>query len=111
MADLRPEDFRISPRFALDSRVLMTKVSTGEVFHGRTMDISEGGLSVFAACELQAGTQLRLEFTVPYSSEPLRVFATVRHRDGYRYGLEFVTLSRAERTRITRLCSALQVAG
>jgi hypothetical protein len=40
--------------------------------------------------ELEIGEEIEIEFTPPYSGEPIRVVSTVRNRDGYRYGCEFM---------------------
>jgi len=39
--------------------------------------------------ELEVGEEIEIEFTPPYSGEPIRVVSTVRNRD-YRYGCEFM---------------------
>lgn len=58
---------------------------------GQGTDISGGGLAVSVEMELPVGSQIAVEFTPPYSDEPIVFRCFVRNRDGYRYGLEFIT--------------------
>lgn len=64
-----------------------------------------------AGVELTVGDGLEIEFTLPYSSEPIRVAGTVCNRTGYRYGCEFVTDDQEERKDVARLRQALQTLG
>ncbi|HWR36520.1 MAG TPA: PilZ domain-containing protein [Clostridia bacterium] len=74
--------------------------------HGRSHDIGEGGFSIYVPCELIEGEHVELEFTLPASRTPIRARATVRNREGFRYGIEFVTLTKAQRDDIARLSKA-----
>lgn len=47
-------------------------------------------MAVFAGVELSVDEQVAVEFTPPYS-EPIRARAFVRSRNGYTYGIEFIT--------------------
>ena len=64
-----------------------------------------------AGVELNVGEGLEIEFTLPYSSEPIRVSGAVRNRVGYRYGCEFITDGHAEQMDVERLRQALQTLG
>ena len=86
---------RRSPRVALDFRVQVrlttqgpTKVITCE---GQGTDISGGGLAVRADIDLPVGAQVGVEFTPPYSDQPMIFRCFVRNRDGSCYGMEFIT--------------------
>lgn len=78
--------------------------------NGRSQDICEGGIAVYVPIEATIGSTLELEFTVPSSRAPLRLHAVVRNRSGYRYGLEFVVISKAQRDEIATLVNSLSVA-
>jgi hypothetical protein len=65
-------------------------------------------MCIMAGVELRIGDELEIEFTLPYSGEPIRVSGVARYRDGYRYGCEFALDSQAERVDVTRLRQALQ---
>ena len=86
---------RRSPRFAVDFRVQVrlttqgpTKVAACE---GQGTDISGGGLAVRADIDLPVGTQIGVEFTPPFSDQPISFRCFVRNREGMCYGLEFIT--------------------
>ncbi len=100
---------RRSPRYSVDVRLRLIISQGGKkvVVHGRGNDISENGMAMFVAHDLEVGTRAEVEFTLPYSRQPLRVGATLRNRNGYRYGVEFMTLSPPQHAEILRLCKAL----
>ena len=54
---------------------------------GRLIEISEGGMSLYAGIPLQPGDPLEVECPPPYA--PLR--GIIRSRDGYCFGVEFET--------------------
>ena len=58
---------------------------------GQGSDISGGGLAVSVEMDLPVGSQIAVEFTPPYTDEPVVLRCFVRNRDGYRYGFEFIT--------------------
>jgi hypothetical protein len=51
--------------------------------------MSEGGICLFALANLGVGTQVRVEFTHPHTSELVRAHGAVRNRAVYLYGIEF----------------------
>ena len=102
-------DKRRQPRFNVDVRLrlVVTKGGKNVMVHGRGNDISENGMALFVAHQLEVGDRLEVEFTLPYSRQPLRVGITIRNKNGYRYGVEFMTLSVPQREEVLRLCKAL----
>lgn len=76
-------------------------------FTGQASDVCQGGLSAHIPTDLVEGEILGLEFTLPYSRLPLRAEARVSNRNGFRYGLEFRTLTSEQREGIQRLCDTL----
>jgi len=90
--DRRP---RLYPRYRCEFPVTLT------LFHGaghqqiqaHAKDLSEGGMAVLIAAELTPGDVASLVFTLPETSEPWTVRAVLRHRRGYHYGFEFLSLS------------------
>lgn len=56
-------------------------------------DLSEAGIGVLIAAELAIGDVAALTFTLPGAAEPWDVRAVLRHRRGYQYGFEFLSLS------------------
>jgi c-di-GMP-binding flagellar brake protein YcgR len=77
------------------------------VLHGRGTDLSCGGVAAVIAADLVIGQTIDVEVTLPYTTQPVRVRATVRNRDSYRYGLQFVNLSPADQKLIQQTCTAL----
>ncbi len=73
---------------------------------GHTVDISESGISAMLRVEVPVGEVVRLEFTLPLGD--VEVLATVRQRNAFRYGFQFVEASSAEDT-IGRTCRHLAV--
>lgn len=54
------------------------------------INLSEGGMGLFAVAHLSIGTRVQVEFCPPESSEAVRFEATIRHRALYLYGIEFL---------------------
>ena len=83
------------PRFPVDFAVEVRLTTQGPTkvvaCEGRGTDISGGGLAVRADIDLPVGAQVGVEFTPPYSGEPMIFRCFVRNRDGNCYGMEFIT--------------------
>ena len=109
--DIAPggRDLRRNPRYKLDVRVrLIIRNDKGnQVIHGRGTDISETGMAIFVPHQLSVEDRAEMEFTLPYSRQPQRVIVHVRNRSGYRYGVEFMTLSMPQRDEIIKTCKTL----
>ena len=91
-------------------RVIAIRPDKTRIVSGRGTEVSEGGLAVAAGIELRIGDEMWVEFTPPYSGEPIRVRAVVRNRSGYRYGVEFLSESADESERNARLRELLRFA-
>jgi hypothetical protein len=74
-------------RFRLYADVMIHSPSLGYV-SGKTLDISERGLSATLARELPVGETVELEPKVRIG--PVNVRATVRNRKAFRHGFQFV---------------------
>jgi len=72
----------------LNVRVLTSKGFSTTVVPGRGTELSEGGMVLYAGILLNPGDLLEIEFDTPVHS---RMPAIVRSRDGYCFGLEFIT--------------------
>jgi PilZ domain len=59
------------------------------VVPGLTTEISQGGMALYGGVPLQPGDLMEVEFQ---TSKRLRVAASVRDRNGYYFGLEFLGL-------------------
>ena len=100
-------------RYKLDVpvRVVVQTEDKVRYIDGRGNELNEGGLAVNAGVELDLDDVLNVEFTPPYSGEPIRARARVRNRDGYRYGLEFLTETPGDCERVLEIRMALQAFG
>lgn len=64
-----------------------------EKLEGHCRDLSEAGIGVLLAAELNAGEVVDLSFLLPGSTSTWEVRAVVRYRCGYHYGFEFLFLA------------------
>jgi PilZ domain len=74
------------PRVLMDVDVNIYSQKNG-LAPGRTVDISEGGISAVVPVELFIGETVKMEIRFPLESA--RVTAIVRSRNVFRYGFEF----------------------
>jgi PilZ domain len=80
-------DARRQPRFRLEVEIRIDSRTSG-VLTGRTVDISESGISAMLKLEVPVGEFVELQFLLPFG--PVTVYATVRQRNAFRYGFQFV---------------------
>jgi len=59
--------------------------------NGLGVNLSDGGMCIFAIANLPVGSQTEVEFMPPRRDERVRVPGTVRHRALYLYGIEFLS--------------------
>ena len=71
---------------------------------GHSINLSQGGIFLFAAAHLLPGTQIEIEFRPPDSKEVLRATGTVRRRALYLYAIEFLRDDAA----VARDCAVVQ---
>ncbi len=97
---------REHPRYLIDIRLV---VRTTQLLHGRTKNLSEGGLGATIAGDMQLGSLVRLEFQLPDAPEMLSVHAEVRYRQGFQFGFRFINQTDGQRQIIRRATRALQL--
>jgi hypothetical protein len=61
------------------------------IVQGCGSELNCGGMAVSGKVELANGAQVAVEFTPPYSGQPVRIRCFVRNRQHDTYGLEFIT--------------------
>ncbi|MGA8274671.1 MAG: PilZ domain-containing protein [Candidatus Sulfotelmatobacter sp.] len=98
-------DARGRPRFKLDVEIRIDSRTAG-VLKGRTVDISESGISAMLKLEVPVGEFVELQFGLPFGL--VRVYAMVRQRNAFRYGFQFVE-SHSARELIQSTCNWLNV--
>jgi hypothetical protein len=101
------------PRYKLNVpvRVIVEKADKVVIVQGRGDELNEGGMAVFAGVEVALGGQMAVEFTPPYSGNPIRVRCIVRDRRGYNYGLEFLLDNEIDHERVADIRAALRGMG
>jgi hypothetical protein len=85
---------RRHPRYSCNFSVTV-KLFAGDRYQhidGNCKDLSQAGMGLLLAAELAEGEVLSLNFSLPGLSQKWDVRAILRHRRGYHYGLEFVSL-------------------
>ena len=100
-------------RFPVDIRLKASFKRNGMplAIFGRGSDVSQGGMAAYIPSELPVGTNVELELSLPYVSgeQPIRISAAVRNRNGFRYGLEYVSLSEPDKERLLKSLKALSL--
>jgi len=86
---------RRHPRYRSEFPLTVTLFSGNEHQNlaGHCRDLSEGGIGALIAAELKLGEVASLAFSLPGMPQEWRVRAVLRHRRGYHYGFEFLSLS------------------
>ncbi len=97
------------PRYKLDVpvRVIVRPRERVMIVPGRGNELNAGGLAVFVGMELAIGAHMVVEFTPPYSGEPIRVRCLVRDRNGYTYGLGFLLETDDDERNVAQIKAAL----
>ena len=82
------------PRYRCEFPVTLTLFSGGEhqSMKAYSKDLSAAGIGVLLAADLALSEVVRLAFSIP-GLESWDVRAVLRHRRGYHYGFEFLSLS------------------
>jgi c-di-GMP-binding flagellar brake protein YcgR len=80
-----PADFRVTVSYLLDTHY--------QKLEGHCRDLSEAGIGILLAAELNGGEVVGLNFLLPGSVLGWEVRAVVRYRRGYQYGFEFLSLT------------------
>src|SRR5579862_5475644 len=71
-------------------------------------DLAQAGIGVLIAEELKLGEVASLVFSLPETSQEWEVQAVLRHRRGYHYGFEFLSLSRERAEALAGYVEGLQ---
>ncbi len=97
-------DKRKFERTSVDIRIRVSAEAGGKAqnTYGRGHDVGEGGMAVYVPLELTDGQEIRVEFELPAARFRFGLRAIVRNAAGYRYGLEFLHLSRKESDELKR---------
>ncbi|MFZ0136696.1 MAG: PilZ domain-containing protein [Candidatus Sulfotelmatobacter sp.] len=86
------------PRYGADFRVTVIHLlgDKYQKLEGHCRDLSEAGIGLLLAAELDGGEVTGLSFLLPGLELSWEVRAVVRYRRGYQYGFEFLSLTGAQ---------------
>ena len=76
--------------------------------HAHCRDVSEAGIGLLLAEELTPGEVATLTFSLPGAPQPWDIRAVLRHRRGYHYGFEFLSLSDRQAKTLNRYLGDLE---
>ncbi len=81
-------------RYRADLRVTVSYFleNNYQKLEGHCRDLSQAGMGILLAAELNGGEVVGLNFSFPEEGIAWEVRAVVRFRHGYHYGLEFLAL-------------------
>ncbi|MBZ5653743.1 MAG: PilZ domain-containing protein [Acidobacteriia bacterium] len=97
------------PRFRADFHLLLqTEAPNSRVVDARCTDISEDGLAARVTEPLSLGSHVAFILTLPGSSTPVRIAATVNNQQQETYGFTFVFSTQEERNLIHAYLARLQ---
>jgi hypothetical protein len=83
------------PRYRSDFAVVTTLFSGKQYqrLDAHCRDLSEAGIGVLLAAEVPMGEVVSLNFSLPGLIESWEIRAVLRHRRGFHYGFEFLSLA------------------
>ena len=97
---------RRHPRHKVNVNVGVTPLESGRSSSGLGNDVSPGGLGLFAPVELNVGDLVFVQIHVPGKTDRVEVPATVRHKNGFYYGVEFEVSAPSEHA-MRNICQIL----
>jgi hypothetical protein len=107
-APAREQQRRFS-RHSLDARIQVSVFREGKttVLWGRTSEIGADGIGATLTGELTSGEVVSVELPVSLAPYLVKVRAIVRYTRGLHCGLEFLALTKEQRTTVDRVCEML----
>ena len=101
---------RRHPRYRTNFLVIATYLAeaTYAKLEGHCNDLSEAGIGILLAAEINIGEVIGLSFSLPGSTEQWELRGVVRYRRGYHYGFEFLTLTEPQRETLRRYLAPLK---
>jgi hypothetical protein len=96
-------ELRRFPRFPADLRVKVNFKVNGTLQRAmvKTIEIATHGVSITSPLQLPENSQIDLEILLPGTRTPMLVKALIRNRCGTRYGVEFLSVTEAQREEIS----------
>ena len=103
----RKRNRRASPRWLLEFEVRLDW--EGQSASCRGYEIGAGGLSVTCEKQLPLEREIAVEYRLDCEAAPVKVKGTVRHVEGARVGIEFLSLSMKDRLALLDYCEKLKL--
>ena len=94
-------------RFDLRIKLVFNRNGRADVVHGRTRDLSFSGMGVVLSREVTHGTPCILLLKFPKTDIEVQLPAVVAHGKGFRYGVQFQSLTGEQKLLIQKICKAL----
>jgi PilZ domain-containing protein len=88
-------------------RLWLDPAGEGSAMVVRSYEMGQGGMSVYAPEQIEVGALVVVGFALSGSETALRFHGIVRNKRGFRYGLEFLDTSDAERAELARCLEPL----
>ena len=104
----RKRNRRSSPRWLLNFEVCL--YWEGQSVACRAYEIGTGGLSLTCERQLPSETEILVEYRLDCEAAPVKVKGTIRHVDGVRVGIEFLSLGMKDRLALVDYCEKLEMA-
>jgi c-di-GMP-binding flagellar brake protein YcgR len=100
-------------RFSSDFRINVNHLQGNQYrkLEGHCRDLSEAGIGILLPTEMGSGEVVGLNFSLPGANPSWEVRAVVRHRRGYHYGFEFLSLTSEQRESLKNYLKQLQPLG
>jgi len=98
------------PRYRAEFPVTLTLLSSEghRSLAAHCRDLAVAGIGVLVADELKVGEVVALAFALPGSDQPWLLRAVLRHRRGYHYGFEFLSVSQLQSQTLNEYLSHLE---
>jgi c-di-GMP-binding flagellar brake protein YcgR len=112
LADPLDRRRRRHPRYRADFQVTAIYLAANQYrkFEGHCSDLSESGLGMLLATDVNNGEVVGLSFSLPGSTAIWEMRAVVRYRRGYHYGFEFLSLTTEQRESLKTYLNGLEPA-
>lgn len=88
-------------------RITLFSASDRQRLDAYSRDISQAGIGMLIAAELNLGEVVSLNFSLPKSTDSWEIRAVLRHRRGCHYGFEFLSATDEQKAALSAYLRAL----
>ena len=83
--------------------LVASQMGTTNIFGGRTLDVSEGGMAILTAGFFHQSQPVSIELKIPQENLMVKLHAEVRHAAENRYGLKFLAPSEEQKAMLRKM--------